>query len=423
MRALVTGATGMVGWHIVERLLVDGWAVDALVRNPAAARELADAGVRLAQGNVLDESSFVRAAAGCDIIFHAAAEIITTGGWEAFRSVNIDGTRHAIAAAASAHARLMQVSSVAVYGSSSRYLGARTGQRTSEDLPLMPLHERAYYARSKRESEELVMAAHHAGRIWATAVRPDVIYGTRDRQFVPRLARTLRFGFMPLLAGGRATLAVVHAANVADGAVRAAISEVAGGRAYNLANDYDVTMREFFTYAGEGLGRRIRFVPLPLWAARGLLRGTKIAARLLSGGRIQFSGSAAVDFLARDNPFTSDRARSELGWAPTVRPELSVPEAFAPGQSIRRGSPWYEMNAGATFTSRPLGPKYAARSLRLLGRWRLRVSLLHIHAGHTRILLGRRVLLGGVRSGSGGRRPSRELRCPSFRASTRWSMR
>lgn len=339
MRALVTGATGMVGRHIAERLLADGWTVRALVRIRVApaARELSEQGIELASGDVLDHSSFVEAARGTEIVFHTAAEIIARG-WDAYRTVNVDGTRNAIAAAASAGARLLQLSSVAVYGSETRYLGERQGAKTSEDLPLMPLYERAYYARSKRESEELVMAAHRAGRIWATAVRPDVIYGRYDRQFVPRLAPLLRFGMVPLIAGGRSTLAVVHAAAVADGAVRAATSDAAGGRAYNLANDFDVTVREFFAFGARGLGVTPHFIPVPLGLARGGLRAAKWTARTLTLGRARIGGSTAVDFLTRDNPFTSERARSELGWNPEVRPEDAVSDAFAWWKAHRRGA-------------------------------------------------------------------------------------
>lgn len=329
MRALVTGATGMVGHHIAERLLVDGWTVRAMVRDPSSsdARALSAQSVQVVRGDVLDQPAFAAAARGCEIVFHSAATIMARS-WERYRTTNVDGTRNAISAAAAAGARLLQVSSVAVYGDT-RYYGAERGLKTSEDLPLQPLYELAYYSRSKRESEALVMEAHRTGRIWATAVRPDVIYGHHDRQFVPRIAPLLRFGIVPLLAGGRSTLAVVHAANVADGAVRAAMSDVAGGRAYNLANDFDVTVREFFTYAARGLGTTPHFLSVPLWMAHGGLRALKRSVRVLTLGRVRVGGSTAVGFLTRDNPFTSDRARAELGWAPTVRPVEGVAEAFA----------------------------------------------------------------------------------------------
>lgn len=123
-------------------------------------------------------------------------------------------------------------------------------------------------------------------------------------------------------------MSVVHAANVADGAILAATSDLAGGRAFNLANDFDVTVRRFFELAGEGLGRRPLFIPMPLAAARAGLRGVKWVMRALSGGRFSLVSNSAIEFIAEDNPFTSDRARRELGWTPRVRPELGIPDAF-----------------------------------------------------------------------------------------------
>lgn len=322
--ALVTGATGLVGSHIVERLLADGWNVRALVRSTSS--DDLPASVEVARGDVLDGDAFARSASGCDVIFHTAAAITTSGGWEVFRRLNVDGTSNAIASAESSGARLLQLSSVAVYGPTGRY--NEPGTKTGEDTVLGPLPERAYYARSKRESEQLVLEAHAAGRIWATAVRPNVIYGPRDRQFVPRIAKLLRRGVAPIIGGGKSTLSVIHAANVADGAVRAAMCDAAGGRAYNLANDYDVTVRRFFELAAQGLGQRVRLVSIPLPVAKAAFKVVKLAARALTGGRFNVISTASLGMLTKDNPFTSERARRELGWSPVVRPEDGVPEAF-----------------------------------------------------------------------------------------------
>lgn len=320
--ALVTGATGLLGSHVVERLQRDGWRVRVLVRDPGQAAWLKSAGAALAVGDTLDPSTLSPAVAGSDVVFHAAAAVTPDGGWEAFRRPNVEGTRNVVEAVASSRGRLVHVSSVAVYGARARYSAA--GERTSEDTPLAPLGEHSYYARSKRESEQLVLDAHSQGRLWATAVRPDVIYGNRDRQFVPRIARLLRFGVAPVIGGGKSTLAVVHAANVAAGMVRAATHEAAGGRAYNLANDFDVTVAEFFRLAGAGLGERLTFVSIPAPAAR---VATRLAARVAPAG-LRSSLRQSVDFLTRDNPFTSERARRELGWDPPVRPEEGIPNAF-----------------------------------------------------------------------------------------------
>ena len=323
--ALVTGATGLVGMHVVQRLLRDGWQVRALVRDAARAGSLSRSGVELAIGDVLEPTGFTRAAVGCDVVFHTAAAVTPAGGWDAFQRPNVEGTRNAIAAVAGAGARLVHVSSVAVYGSATRY---RDGALTGEDTELAPLPDDSYYARSKRESEALVLQAHRAGRIWATAVRPDVIYGRHDRQFVPRVLRLLRRGFAPIIGGGRSTLAIVHAENVADGMVRAAAIDAAGGRAYNLANDFDVTVSEFFRLAGEGLNVRLRALRVPYVLAKGAERAFSSIAPLLPGNRFKAVSFSAVDFLARDNPFTSERARRELAWDPPIRPEVGIPDAF-----------------------------------------------------------------------------------------------
>ncbi len=325
--ALVTGATGLLGSYIVERLRADGWSVGALVRDPSRAESLRRAGVDVRPGDILDASAFSSAARGADVVFHAAAAITPHGGWDEFRRVNIDGTRNAVAAASQAAARLLHVSSVGVYGPAARY--APSGARTDEDVALRPLPPGALYARSKREAETIALEAHARGIVWATAVRPAVIYGRRDRQFVPRVARLLQRGFAPLIGGGRSTLAIVHAANVADGAIRAAGSDAAGGKAYNVANDFPVSVRDFYQLAALGLGRRVRAVPVAAPVARAALSIVRAIGQVVLGSRMSVvTGSSSLDFITRDNPFSSELARRELGWSPTVRPEVGVPDAF-----------------------------------------------------------------------------------------------
>jgi nucleoside-diphosphate-sugar epimerase len=309
----------------VERLHADGWDVRALVRDAAAAARLERAGATLEVGDVLDTSSVARAAAGCAVVFHAAAVVVSGGGWDAYRRLNVDGTRAVIDATAAAGARLLHVSSVAVYGPSGRY--GRSA--TTEDAPLSPLPESAHYARSKRESEALVLDAHAAGRVWASAIRPDVIYGRHDRQFVPRVARLLRTGVVPLLDGGRSTLAIVHAANVAHAAVLAATTSVAAGRAYNVANDGDVTVAEFMRLAADALGRRLHTIHVPGTLVRLAVRTAGGAARLVGRGDVGTALATSVDFLTRDNPFSSARAERELGWRPVVAPADGIRDAFA----------------------------------------------------------------------------------------------
>ncbi|CAA9350178.1 MAG: hypothetical protein AVDCRST_MAG11-3470, partial [uncultured Gemmatimonadaceae bacterium] len=72
-----------------------------------------------------------------------------------------------------------------------------------------------------------------------------------------------------------------------------------------------------------------RFVPLPYALAAAGVAGARAAARALGSSDLAGRLGAALDFIARDNPFSSDLARRELGWTPTVPHEQGVGEAFA----------------------------------------------------------------------------------------------
>jgi hypothetical protein len=90
--ALVTGATGFVGWHVARALLDRGQAVRVLARNPSALRELE--GGEAVQGDLRDPASLQRAVAGCSTVYHVAADyrLWTSDPQEMHRS-NVDGTR------------------------------------------------------------------------------------------------------------------------------------------------------------------------------------------------------------------------------------------------------------------------------------------------------------------------------------------
>ena len=331
MRALVTGATGMLGARIVERLVGEGWSVRALARDPANAAWVEALGARVTAGDLTDPESLRAAVTGCDAVFGAAAAIGPGCDHEAFRRVNVTGTANLLAAAAAVGSRLVHVSSTSVFGRE-RYRSTPT----DETAPLPELPAADAYGRSKQEAERLVQEAHARGRVWAVVVRPPVMYGRRDRQFAPRLGPLLERGVFPLIGGGRTTLTLVHADSVADGAIRAATTDRAGGCVYHLTNDFDVTAAELVRFASRGLGRRVIAPRVPTAVARVAFRALALA--LVAAGRRDLAPHAEglLQMLTRDNPFTSERARRELRWSPVIRPSEGLSEAFRWWRESRR---------------------------------------------------------------------------------------
>jgi dihydroflavonol-4-reductase len=117
-KALVTGGTGFIGSHVVRRLLKEGMAVRCLARPGSSRRNLEGLSVEISEGDLQDRPSLDRAAAGCDHLFHVAADyrIWARHPEELIRS-NVEGTRNMLEAAAQAGIkRVVFTSSVAAVG-------------------------------------------------------------------------------------------------------------------------------------------------------------------------------------------------------------------------------------------------------------------------------------------------------------------
>jgi nucleoside-diphosphate-sugar epimerase len=309
---LVTGGSGLVGSHVIEALRARGIAVRALTRHPAAPAVRA-LGADVTTGDVTDAAAWRRAAdGGLEAIVHAAAIVQRPHTPLAdYEAVNVGSTRLAVETARATGARLVHVSSVSVYGGSSDY--RPRPERRTEEFPFRPLAEHDFYARTKRASEDLVRTAAQRGDIVATAIRPNVIYGERDRLFIPRLVRALRARIVPQIGPGTNHLSCVYAGNVAT-AIVAALTRTPppeqGFRAYNITADAPppLTARQFLETIADACALRVRFFRLPIPVAR-------VAIGVWSGPTL---ARAALSFVTGENPYPIGRARSELDWTPSV---------------------------------------------------------------------------------------------------------
>lgn len=329
MTVLVTGAAGLVGTHVLEALQARGERPRALVR--AHSRAIVESfGAEPVIGDVTDAVTWDRAARGVSAIVHAAALVVTRDSFEEFTRVNVGGTRLAIEAARRNQARLIHVSSVSVYGRTEVYEAGAAN--ATEDYPFQPLPRSDFYARTKRAADLLVQQEAARGDVAAIVIRPNVIYGERDRLFTRRLIANLKRGLLPQLGPGTNHLSCVYAGNVAS-AIVAAIDAPArpGCRAYNVTRDGTplLTQREFFTTFGEALGRRPRFIRVPVGLVRFGIGAWSAMLKLLFPGRYAGLGGAAIAFVLGENPYSTERIRRELGWTPPFDTRTAI------GRSVR----------------------------------------------------------------------------------------
>jgi nucleoside-diphosphate-sugar epimerase len=313
MRVFVTGGTGLVGSHTIERLRRRGHDVVAMVRDGRGARVVEALGATAARGRV-EEAGGWAPAGEADAIVHAAALVTAPARWPTYQQTNVEGTRNAVRAARDANVRIVHISSVAIYG---RQPVAPAGIPVTEDGPFAEIAESDFYARAKREAEDALWEMARARGLNAVALRPCVIYGERDRQFIPRLLRGLRFGFAPIIGPGTNRLATVYVGNVVD-AIESAIDHPDVSGPFNVANDGGLTQLELYDVVEEALGRRLRRIHVSERAALRLIRAAARTHAFLRPGRYGVAQVTSGGFLARENPFTSDRARRTLGWRPST---------------------------------------------------------------------------------------------------------
>src|SRR5712671_5537206 len=141
MRALVTGGSGFIGGHVVERLLAAGHCVRVLLRDERKGQWLKQQGAELCLGDVTARDSLQQAAVGVDTVFHLAAFVSEWGPWSKFRAITVEGTENMLTAAEVARVpRFLHVSSATVYDD--RF--ARRARVISENAPLGACGDRAY---------------------------------------------------------------------------------------------------------------------------------------------------------------------------------------------------------------------------------------------------------------------------------------
>ena len=283
MKALVTGATGFVGSHLVDHLLARGDEVTAMVRSPAKAARVLPPAVRLVEGDLDALPALGAAVTGQDVVYHVAGMIAGRSEAE-FIHANRDGTAHVVDAIrdAGATARLVQVSSMAAGGPSER------GRWLGGDEPAKPVTS---YGRSKLAGEAVVRTS---GLRWSI-VRPPLVYGPRDLE-VLKVFQLARAPMVPVFGDGLQELSVIHVADLAR-ALRAAGSAASSvGGTYYACNPQVITTTAFVRAVGRavrpGRSSDIGILRLPravAWAAltvTGAVAGLAGRATVLSPGKL-----------------------------------------------------------------------------------------------------------------------------------------
>jgi nucleoside-diphosphate-sugar epimerase len=305
VRYFVTGATGFVGGALTRRLLADGHEVVALVRDLAAATELARDGAELAVGDVTDASSLEGPMEGADGVFHAAAWYRIGADPRLADAVNVGGTRNVL--------EVMRRLGIAkgVFPSTLAVNSDTGGRVVDERYRYDGPHLSAYDASKWRAQFEVAVPAMEAG-LPLVIVMPGVVYGHGDTSQLGALMRRALTGRPVALPGGGG-VCWAHVDDIAAAHVLA-MDRGRPGRSYIIAGPCH-SYREAFEAAARVTARRMRAV----WLSPAALRsGARLAGLIERAVRLPDDFSSETMRATAGITYYGDnlRAREELGYAP-----------------------------------------------------------------------------------------------------------
>jgi dihydroflavonol-4-reductase len=305
--ALVTGANGFLGAHVVRALVARGVRVRALIRVGSDRRALAEVDCEFVIGDLRNLEAVERAVHGCDEVYHVAADYRLWVTDEAsMYAANVDGTRNLLEASRRADvAKIVHTSTVGTLGIGPDGIGC-------EDTPVTLGEMIGPYKRSKFLAEQIARAAARDG-LPVVIVNPSTPIGALDYKPTPTGRIIVEFlnGRMPAYVETGLNLACVE--DVAQGHLLAADRGRIGEK-YILGGE-NLTLEGMLQRLAALSGLAAPRVRIPYAVAFGFALGAEALARTITH-RAPRASLTEVRMARKKMFFDCSKARNELGYAP-----------------------------------------------------------------------------------------------------------
>lgn len=251
MKALVTGATGFIGSHLVDELIKEGFSITCLVRKDSDLKWIESYPVNYVTGNCINNDTLKNIFNDFDYVFHVAG-ITKAQKTDDFYCTNVTGTENLVTAVKKYNKRLKRliyISSLAVVGPSREGIPLSVGASPS------PISD---YGKSKLEAEQFVLT--QKKELPITIIRPPTVYGPRDKDFV-LVFKMIKKGIFPYF--GKSYYSMIYVEDLIKGIVKTIKTERTVGKTYYLTDDDIYSNDELADIIAKHLGCKYVKLRLP----------------------------------------------------------------------------------------------------------------------------------------------------------------
>jgi dihydroflavonol-4-reductase len=305
MKALVTGASGFTGSHLVKALEKKGIEVVGLVRKSSNLSNLANCNLKLVYGDLSDRTSLTEAMTGVDWVFHTAAYVeIGLVDAAKMQRVNVEGTRNVMELCQQLGVqKVVHFSTIGVFGDTQGRVINETFVREQKNFS-------STYDSTKLAAQQIVDEFASQG-LPVVSLLPSGIFGTDDPHFGPVLRQYLS-GKLPVWGGGDRITGIVHVDDLAEAAILAAIKGKPGEK--YITSTGELSLKEMFALLSSQTG-----IPVPKEIPPIMLR---ILGNILDPIGVLFNWQPPISkervhyIYDRCVRVDGTKAKTQLGWQP-----------------------------------------------------------------------------------------------------------
>jgi len=319
--AVVTGANGFVGSHLVDALLSKGFNVRCIVRKSSSLKWLNGKDVEIIDSGLFDKDGLRKAFKGVNYIYHVAG-VVKSKTKEGYFNGNVETTRNLLDVAmenSSTLKRFLLVSSGTVTGPS---IDGKPLSETSECKPITT------YGRSKLEGEKTVLS--YKDKLPITICRAPAVYGERDTEIFIYF-QTFSKGLTTTIGFNKKELSLIHAIDLVEGFYLAATSEKAIGEIYFISSEKFYTWQEINLVTSKVLNKRPIIIKVPHFIVYTISAFAQFFA-MFSSKPATLNIEKAKDITQQFWIFDTSKAMKDLGYKQNISLE----------EGIRRTCEWYK---------------------------------------------------------------------------------